>query len=211
MDMLLTPYQNAFIQDRNITDNILLVHEICDTLRKKKGRKKGYGTLKIDISKAYDRINWNFLKVVLLSMNFGTTLVNWIMKCVSTIQYSLLVNGSHSKPFHPSRGIRQGDPISPYLFLFCANTLSLALTKEENQKNLKGVKIGRNGFSFTHILFAEDSFIFFQNDNRSLTALKKTILWYCSLFGQSINFNKSELFCSLNIDPDIQDSLASSL
>ena len=155
------------------------------------------------MSKAYNRVNWNFLKVVLLSMNFGTTWVNWIMECVSTIQYSLLVNGSPSKPFHPSRGLRQGNPISPYLFIFCANILSLALAKEENQKNLKGVKIGRNGLSFTHILFADDSFLFFQNDNKSLIALKKTILWYYFLSGQSINFNKFKLFCSPNIDPGI--------
>ena len=106
MDMLITPFQNDFIQGRNITDNILLVHEIFDTLRKKNGRKKGYGVLKIDMSKTYDRVNWNFLKTVLLSMNFGTTWVNWIMECVSTIQYSLLVNGSPSKPFYPSRGLR---------------------------------------------------------------------------------------------------------
>ena len=73
MDMLITPYQNAFIQGRNITNNILLAHEIFDTLRKKKGRKKGYGALKIDMCKGYDRVNWNFLKVVLLSMNFSNT------------------------------------------------------------------------------------------------------------------------------------------
>ena len=73
MDMLITPYQNAFIQGRNITNNILLAHEIFDTLRKKKGRKKGYGALKIDMCKAYDKVNWNFLKVVLLSMNFSNT------------------------------------------------------------------------------------------------------------------------------------------
>ena len=73
MDMLITPYQNAFIQGRNITNNILLAHEIFDTLRKKKGRKKGYGALKIDMCKAYDRVNWNFLKVVILSMNFSNT------------------------------------------------------------------------------------------------------------------------------------------
>ena len=73
MDMLITPYQNAFIQGRNITNNILLAHEIFDTLRKKKGRNKGYGALKIDMCKAYDRVNWNFLKVVILSMNFSNT------------------------------------------------------------------------------------------------------------------------------------------
>ena len=71
-----------------------LAHEIFDILRKKKGRKKGLGALKIDMSKAYDRINWNFLKAVLLSMNFSNTWVNWIMECVTFVQYSLPINGS---------------------------------------------------------------------------------------------------------------------
>ena len=211
MDKLITPYQNAFIRGRNITDNILLAHEIFDTLRKKKGRKKGYCALKIDMSKAYDRVNWNFLKAVLLSMNFGTTWINWIMECVTTVQYTLLVNGSPIQPFHPSRGLRQGDPLSPYLFLFCANILSVALIDAENHKKIKGVKIGRNGVSFTHIFFADDSFFFFQNDNTSLPALKTILLWYCSLSGQTINHSKSELFCSPNIDTSIQESLASYL
>ena len=198
------------VRGRNITDNILLAHEIFDTLRKKKGRKKGYGALKIDMSKAYDRVNWNFLKVFLLSMNFGTTWINWIMECVTTVQYTLLVNGSPIQPFHPSRGLKQGDPLSPYLFLFCANILSVALIDAENHKKIKGVKIGRNGVSFTHIFFADDSF-FFQNDKTSLPALKTILLWYCSLSGQTINHSKSELFCSPNIDTSIQESLASYL
>ena len=71
IDTLITPYQNAFIKGRNITDNILLAHEIFNMLGKKKHHKIGYGALKIDMSKAYDRVNWNFLKVVLLSMNFS--------------------------------------------------------------------------------------------------------------------------------------------
>ena len=86
---LISHFQNAFIPGRNITDNILLTHEIFDALRKKKGRKKGYGALKISTCKAYDRVNWNFLKAVLLSMNFSNTWVNWII-----VQYTLLLNGS---------------------------------------------------------------------------------------------------------------------
>ena len=158
--------------------------------------------------KAYDRVNWNFLKAVLLSMNFSYKWVNWVMQCDTSVQFSFLINGSPSKLFNPSRGLRQGDPISPYLFLFCANILSLALTKEENQKR---TKVGRNGISFTHLFFVDDSLLFSQNDNASLRNLRKTILWYCSISGQSINLNKSDLFCSLNIPQEIQVSLANFL
>ena len=139
-------------------------------------------------------------------MNFSNTQVNWAMQ--TSVQYSLLVNGNPIQPFNPSRSLRRGDPISPYLFLFCANILSLALTKEENLKNIKGIRVGRNGVSFTHLFFTDDSLFFFQNDKASLSNLGNTILWYCLISGQSINFNKSDMFCSSNIPQVIQESLA---
>lgn len=70
MDCLITPYQNAFIQGKNISDNILIAHEILDILRRKKGSKNSFGVLKIDISKAYDKVDWNFLRAILITMNF---------------------------------------------------------------------------------------------------------------------------------------------
>ena len=105
---IITPFQNAFVQGRNITDNILIAHEIFDILKRKKGRKKGFGVLKVDMCKAYDRVSWKFLKAVLLAMNFSRYWVNLIIGCVSTIQFSILVNGCPTKSFKPSRGLRQG-------------------------------------------------------------------------------------------------------
>ena len=183
MDTFITPYQNAFIQGRNIIDNILLAHEIFDMLGKKKHHKIGYGALKIDISKAYDRVNWTFLKAVLLSINFRDKWIDWIMECVTSVQYSLLINGSPTKTFFSSRGLRQGDPISPYIFLFCANILSIALFKDENKKKIKGIIVGRNGIPFTQLLFADDSLFFFKIDKTTPTNLKNTILWYCAVSG----------------------------
>ena len=92
--------------------------------------------------KAYDRVDWNFLKAVLIAMNFNDRWVNWIMVCVTSVRYTLLINGNISQSFTPRKGLRQGEPLSPYLFLFCANILSLALMKVENQQRIKGVKIG---------------------------------------------------------------------
>ena len=74
-------------------------------------------------------------------MGFGSKWINWIKECV-TVSYSVLINGSPSESFHPSRGLRQGDPLSFYLFLLCANVLSCALLKKENNKHLIGIKIG---------------------------------------------------------------------
>lgn len=107
--MLITPFQNAFIKGRNITDNIILAHEIFDMLKKKKGKNNCFGALKIDMSKAYDRVDWNFLQAVLEFMNFIPNWVKWIMACVSTVQFTLLVNGSITQNFNPSKGLRQGD------------------------------------------------------------------------------------------------------
>ena len=101
MDSLITPFQNAFIKGRNIFDNILLAHGIFYFLRKRKRRKKFYGALKIDMTKAYDRVDWKFLKAILISMNFVDIVINYslhisshvsqaIARCTHYTSYSLL-------------------------------------------------------------------------------------------------------------------------
>jgi hypothetical protein len=199
MDSLITPYQNAFVQGRQITDNIILAQEVFEFLKKKKKGKWGYAALKLDMNKAYDRIRWDFLFSVLQRMGFSQSWVNWITQCVTTVSYSVLINGSPSKTFCPARGLRQGDPLSPYLFLLCANVLSCALLKQENKHHLKGVKIGRANQPLSHLLFADDSFLFFKHDKSSLNTIQSTLAWYCCLSGQNINLDKSELYCTPNM------------
>lgn len=96
------------VRGRSISDNILIAHELFDMLRKMEKRKKFYGALKIDISKAYDRVDWKFLKAILVAMNFSSRWVRWILECVTTIQYTILVNGRITQSFKPNRGLRQG-------------------------------------------------------------------------------------------------------
>lgn len=117
MDNLITPFQNAFIQGRNFTNNILIAHDLFDYLGKKKGRKNCFGALKIDMTKVYDRVDWKFLKTVLTPMNFNERWVNWILECVTTIQYTLLINGNITQSFSPKKGLKQGNPLTPYLVL----------------------------------------------------------------------------------------------
>ena len=93
----------------------------------------------------------------------------------------------------------------------CANILSLALMKAENQKRIRGVKISRNGISFTHLFFADDALLFFQQDNQSLINIQEILNWYCSLSGQSINLSKSDMYCSPNMEEKVKGVLAQNL
>ena len=101
--------------------------------------------------------------------------------------------------------------MSPYLFLMCANILSLTLLKAKQNHDIMGVELGRNGLSFTHLFFVDDSLLFFRNNAKSLATLRTTLEWYCILSGQKNNLDKSDLFCSLNMSREDQESLASQL
>ena len=208
MDSLITPFQNAFIQGRQLTDNIILAQEVFEYLKKKHKGKWGFGAIKLDMNKAYDRLSWNFLIVVMSTMGFSSKWITWVTQCISTVSYNILINGTTSKTITPTRGIRQGDPLSPYLFLFCANILSCALINQEQIGNLKGLKIGRSAPPLSHLLFVDDSFIFFKIDKNTPTIIQQNLAWYCCLSGQSINLEKSELFCSPNLPLRQQNNLA---
>ena len=116
LDKLISPMQTTFVTRCKGIDNIIIAQEIIHSLQKKKGRT-GYMTLKIDLEKAYDKLEWNFIKDMLIQVNLPMDIIDVIMSCVSTVSTSILFNGEALNPIFPSRGIRQGDPISPYLFI----------------------------------------------------------------------------------------------
>ena len=126
MNGLVNPAQNAFVEGRQILDASLIANEVIDSMQKRKER----GILcKLDIEKAYDQINWKFILKVLKKMGFGNKWVNWIEWCISTATFSVLVNGSPTGFFGSSRGLRQGDPLSSYLFVLGMEALSLMIDK----------------------------------------------------------------------------------
>jgi hypothetical protein len=116
--------------------------------------------VKLDMSKAYDRVEWRFLEAVMRKMGFNEKWVSLIMMCVRSVRYSILVNGSPQGLIIPSRGIRQGDPISPYLFLLCAEALSSMLHKAHGDGVLTGVPTSKKGPKLSHLFLQMTTFSF---------------------------------------------------
>ena len=119
---LISPMQVAFLEGRRGAYNVIIAQEPIYSLGKRRG-KDGYMVVKTDLEKAYDRLEWSFIRMVLIHFGFPENIIKLILSCVSTTSTSLLFNGSKLQSFCPLRGIRQGDPISPYLFLLCMEFL----------------------------------------------------------------------------------------
>ena len=135
MHDIISPTQSAFVPGRTIRDNVLVAYESFHTIKKKRDGKEGLCAIKLDMHKAYDRVEWPFLKGTMLKLGFQERWVDLIMQCVSTVEYKVQINNEESERFKPSRGLRQGDLLSPYLFLLCTEGLTSLLTHAEENDN----------------------------------------------------------------------------
>ena len=126
---IISENQSAFTAGRLITDNVLIAFEMMHYLEHKKEGKDCYMTIKLDMSKAYDRIEWGFIEQVMRKMGFHEKWIGLIMRCITTVSYSVLINGVAHGNIVPSRGLHQGDPLSSYLFLLCADGFSSLINK----------------------------------------------------------------------------------
>uniref|UniRef100_A0A2N9HI63 Reverse transcriptase domain-containing protein n=1 Tax=Fagus sylvatica TaxID=28930 RepID=A0A2N9HI63_FAGSY len=195
LDKLISPCQSAFIPGKWIAENQITIHELLHSFKRRKV-KGGFMALKIDLQKAYDRINWGFLKAVLENFGFPDIFVNWIMECISSVSFSILINGGKSNFFTPTRGLRQGDPLSPYLFILCQEVLSRIIEREHATGSIQGVKMNVGGPSFTNVMYADDIMLFAKASRREAAALNTCLEKYCDWSGQLINRDKSGVIFS---------------
>ncbi|RVW20876.1 Transposon TX1 uncharacterized 149 kDa protein [Vitis vinifera] len=193
LNKAVAPTQNAFVMGRQILDASLIANEVIDSWQKRK--EKGL-ICKLDIEKAYDSINWKFLLKTLHKMGFGPRWVGWMWSCISTAKFSVLVNGVPAGFFPSSRGLRQGDPLSPYLFVLGMEVLDALLRRAVAGGYLSGCSIKgdrRHNLKISHLFFADDTIMFCEANKEHLTHLNWILLWFEAASGLRINLDKSEI------------------
>lgn len=164
----------------------------------RKKRRKGHIALKLDMSKEYDRVEWSFLEGIMWRMGFAPRWVDLAMTCVRTVTYSVLANGQPHGQIIPTRGLRQGNPRSPYFFIICAEGLSNMLRQAEMSKKITRLSITRGGVRLSHLFFAYDSLLFCTTNIEEWTQMQETLDTYERASGQRLNMEKTSLFFSKN-------------
>ena len=193
LDQLISESQNSFVGGRQILDSVLIANECVDS----KVKNKIPGVIcKLDIKKAYDHVNWEALLDLLKRMGFGVRWCRWIHTCISTVQFSVLFNGSPTDFFGSSRGLKQGDPLSPMLFLVMMEVFSKMMKRAEGASLLRGFRVaGRQGggVGVSHLLFVDDTILFCDANEEQIIHVRMLLLCFQAMTGLKVNALKSEM------------------
>ncbi|KAH1129313.1 hypothetical protein J1N35_000691 [Gossypium stocksii] len=204
LDGCIEETQRAFVPGRQITDNIFVAYEVLHSFKKRRSNSKKSFTLKLDMSKAYDRIEWSFLEKMMRNIGFCEDWISIIMKCITSVVYTVGINGKNGEQFRPQRGLRQGDPF-PYLFLICVEGFSRLIELAKREGRLSRTNVGRGNVSISHLFFADDSILFGEASIDGANNLKRVIKDYEEDLGQLVNFDKLLIYFSGNVDLATQD------
>lgn len=211
INSIISETQSAFTTDKLTTNNVLIAFESLHHMKTSCFGKKSFMALKLDMSKVYDRVEWIFLEKNLLKLGFQCSWVSLIMKCVTTISYYVLVNGEPKGMIYPTRGIRQGDPLSPYLFLFYAAGLNAIFRQAVEASDIQGFSLCRHVPKITHLFFTDDCLLFCKSSLAKCEKIQELLAAYETTSSQMVNKDKTTLFFSKNTDEQSQDAIKQSL
>ncbi|KAG7556816.1 Zinc knuckle CX2CX4HX4C [Arabidopsis suecica] len=205
LPFIVSSTQSAYVEKRLVSDNILIAHEIMHSLRTNEKMSLDFMVFKTDMSKAFDRVEWTFLEGILTALGFDSKWISWIMGCVSSVTYSVLINGTPYGFIKPERGIRQGDPLSPFLFVLCTEALIHILEQAKRENKVEGIQFNNAGPSINHILFADDTLLMCKANKEECEEILLCLSKYERLSGQMINLDKSAITFGINVNPEIKN------
>ena len=181
------------MRDRQILDPVVITNECLDNRL-----KSGVPGLicKLDVEKAFDHVNWSFLLQMLERSGFPAKWRQWIFFCLSSVRFSILINGSPCGFFGSSKGLRQGDPLSPLLFVLVMEALGRMLDKTIHEGRMSGLSVGNlegRSMAVSHLLFVDDTLIFCEADLDQILIFHMILIWFEAVSDLKINLGKSEL------------------
>lgn len=183
--------QSAFLPGRLLSENILLATEIVHGYNT--NNVDPSGMLKVDLRKAFDTLRWDFVIAALRGINIPELYIGWIYKCISSASFSIYINGHTGGFFKSTQGLRQGDPLSPYLFVLAMEVFSGLLRSRYNSGYIKYHPKTEN-LGISHLMFADDVMMFFDGGSSSLHGIAETLDDFASWSGLSMNKDKTQLF-----------------
>lgn len=196
MRMCVSRSQCAFLPGRDITENIILLREILHSFKQKHYKRPEF-CLKVDLSKAFDRMNWDFLTEMLTLYGFPTRFTGWVMSCVKSAQFSLVFNGRSDGFFKPTCGLRQGCALSPYLFILGMDLLSRHLRHLLSANLLTGIKPAPSAAPLTDCLYADDLLIFGAATETEALRIRDALCSFASVSSQQVGPDKSTIWFSV--------------
>ncbi|KAH0772311.1 hypothetical protein KY290_016292 [Solanum tuberosum] len=181
--------QTGFVKGRSISENIMLAQEIIHHI--KKPNIGSNVVIKLDMAKAYDRVSWSYICLVLRRMGFEEVFIDMVWRIMANNWYSIIVNGKRHGFFHSTRGLKQGDPLSPALFILGAEVLSRSLNRLHSNPDYFGFLMETRGPQVNHLSFADDIILFTSGRQKTLKLIMRTLKNYEETSGQLINSDKS--------------------
>lgn len=192
--MLVGKEQVGFVSGRCPFDNIIDIQEVVHTIENNNNDTSRM-IIKLDIEKAYDTLKWSVILAIFKKMNFHNSWISWISSCLSSSSFSILVNGIPSTLFTTSRGVRQGDHVSFYLFILISQILTSTLNYGCQICIIPGFNSNIN-FNFNHLIYADDFILVTKTSRFVARNIKLCINIYTNFIGQHLNLTKSQIFFS---------------
>lgn len=202
VENLVPDNQSAFVQDRSMVHNILICHDLLRHYNKKTSARC---MMKIDLRKAYDIVSWEFLEEVMLGYRFPMKFVNAVMTCVTSTKFSVRVNGECNRYFKGKRGLRQGDHMSPLLFVLVMEYLSRTLKTMSNLNDFKLHPMCKTT-RLTHLIFADDLMMFCKGNIKVVSRVMEALSHFSEVTGLEANMEKSNIFIA-GVDESTKDSI----